>query len=176
MVLPSPLSAARAISFCATSPNAVVLTVWPSGAGHLAEVKEWLDRAGVRILHASSVPLASPMAELLAVMALYDGEEWLETNCWYMEQPLPTGPPEGPFAGAKWKHALCFKGSCEPHAIVIDASTATSSLWTSKYAVRSALARASGNPGNSCIHLTEYVLVLEFWPAGHAVSTQPSDP
>lgn len=28
-----------------------------------------------------------------------DGEDWLETNCWYMEGPLPEGPPDGPFAG-----------------------------------------------------------------------------
>ena len=61
-------------------------------------------------------------------MALYDGEDWLESNCWYMEQPLPEGPPSGPLAGAKWKHALCFKGDYEPHAIVTDVSDVSSSL------------------------------------------------
>lgn len=154
--LPSPLSAASAASFCATSPSAVVLTVWPSGTGHLAEVKTWLDSCGARILHASPIPLQSPLAEILAVMALYDGEEWLESNCWYMEQPLPSGPPSGPYAGAKWKRELCFKGtSREPHAIVLDVSATTESVWTAKYAIRARLARASGNPGNSCIHLTD---------------------
>ena len=156
MLLPSPLSAAAAVSFCATSPSAVVLTVWPSGTGHLANVKDWLDGLGARILHASPVPLTTETSELLTVMALYDGEEWLESNCWYMEQPLPSGPPPAPYAGAKWKRALCFKGSTrEPHAIVLDVSAATASVWSSKYAIRAALARASGNPGNSCIHLTD---------------------
>ena len=157
MGLPSPLSASAALSFCATSPSAVVLTVWPSGTGHLADVKAWLDGLGAQILHSSPVPLATPTAELLTVMALYDGEEWLESNCWYMEQPLPSGPPEAPYAGAKWKRALCFKNSRsrEPHAIVLDVSTSSSSVWSAKYSIRAELARASGNPGNSCIHLTD---------------------
>ena len=31
-----------------------------------------------------------------------------------MEQPLEEGPPDGPYAGAKWKRALCFRGhTCE---------------------------------------------------------------
>ena len=155
--LPSPYTAARAINFCATSPQAVVLTVWPSGTGHLNEVQQWLEGSGAKILHASPVPLASPLAELLSVMAIYDGEEWLESNCWYMEQPLPNGPPDGPYAGGKWKQALCFKNtsSREPHAIVCDVGAATSSLWSGKYSIRSKLARLSHNPGNSCIHLTD---------------------
>ena len=40
-------------------------------------------------------------------------------------------------------------------AIVLDVSKTTSSVWSSKYAIRSEMARASGNPGNSCIHLTD---------------------
>ncbi len=156
MMMPSPLSAPSAAAFCASSPSAVVLTVWPSGTGQLAAVKDWCDEIGCKILHASSVPLTSPTAEILAVMALYDGEDWLESNCWYMEQPLPEGPPSGPYAGAQWKRALCFKGaSREPHAIVLDVSEATTSVWSAKYSIRAALARASGNPGNSCIHLTD---------------------
>ena len=35
----------------------------------------------------------------------------LETNGRYTEQPLPGGPPDGPYAGAKWKRALCFRGA-----------------------------------------------------------------
>ena len=96
-------------------------------------------------------------AELLTVMALYNGEEWLESNCWYMEQPLPTGPPTGPFAGAKWKRALCYRNDADhrPHACVCDVSACGGSLWSSKYGIRRTLANKSGNPGNSCIHLTD---------------------
>lgn len=99
------LSAAAALRFCATSTDAVVLTVWPSGTGQLKDVEQWLTGAQAKVLYSAPVELTSQAAELLTVMALYDGEEWLESNCWYMEQPLPSGPPSGPFAGAKWKQA-----------------------------------------------------------------------
>ena len=147
----------QALSFAATSPTAVVLTVWPSGTGQLPLVREWLDRTATTVVHEQSAPIASELAELLLVMALYDGEDWLESNCWYQEQPLPTGPPQGPFAGAKWKQALCFRNptSRDPHVFVCDTRTSTSSLWREKYSLRAQLARESGNPGNSCIHLTE---------------------
>lgn len=36
-----------------------------------------------------------------------------------------------------------------------DASACGGALWSSKYAIRRALASKSGNPGNSCIHLTD---------------------
>ena len=161
MRVPNPggaqLSTAGALDFCASSPAAVVLTVWPSGTNHISEVMQWLDGCGARVVHSQSVPLATPLSELLTVMALYDGEEWLESNCWYAEQPLPDGPPSGPYAGAQWKRALCFKNdsSRAPQAVVVDTGAATSSLWTGKYAIRSSLASLSGNPGNSCIHLTD---------------------
>lgn len=149
------LSASAAIAFCASSPKAVVLTVWPSGTGHLADVVEWAEASGAAIVHSSAVPLASEAAELLSVLALYDGEDWLESNCWYAEQPLPGGPPDGPYAGAQWKRDLCFRGAGRaPHALVLDVGGA-SSLWASKYSLRARLASASGNPGNSCIHLTD---------------------
>ena len=152
---PTTLSAASAISYCATSPAAVVLTVWPSGTLCLDRVYEWLESSGAEILHSSTVPLSTPISELLSIMALYDGEDWLESNCWYAEQPLPDGPPSGPYAGAQWKRALCFRNADrQPQAVVVDASAA-SSLWRSKYTIRSELARVSGNPGNSCIHLTD---------------------
>lgn len=157
MLLPSStLSAAQAISFCGTSPSAVIVTVWPSGGSEIDSVVGYLEQTcGASILHASPVQLKSPLAQLLSVMALYDGEEWLESNRWYMEQPLPTGPPNGPYAGAKWKHNLCYKGELAPHAIVADVSAASSSVWAGKYALRASLSHASGNPGNSCIHLTD---------------------
>lgn len=150
-------SAAAAMNFCASSSAAVVVTVWPSGTGQLREVRDWLSGAGAKICYESPVALATDTSELLTIMALYNGEDWLQSNCWYMEQPLPTGPPQGPWAGAKWKRALCFRNdaSRHPHAIVVDVSDATSSLWRSKYSIRHALATASGNPGNSCIHLTD---------------------
>ena len=102
-------------------------------------------------------------AAVPVVRALYHGEEWLESNCWYNEQPLDTGPPEGPHAGAKWKKELCFKGSLKEeeqdgyvlHIFVVDARNATSSLWTMKYSTRSAMAKKTGNPGNSCMHITD---------------------
>ena len=157
MQLPSPRSAAAAVAFCASSPDAVVLTVWPSGTNQGPEILKWIEGSGAQIVHSSPVPLTSELAELLTVMALYDGEEWLESNCWYMEQPLPSGPPSGPFAGAQWKRALCFRNAAsrEPHAVVLDVASATTSLWSSKYSIRAELARLSGNPGNSCIHLTD---------------------
>ena len=178
MLAPSTLSPARAINFCATSPSAVVVTVWPSGAGELATVIDYIEQTcGASVLHTSAVALQSPLAQLLSVMALYDGEEWLESNCWYMEQPLPEGPPSGPYAGAKWKHALCFKGDLLPQVIVADVAAATSSVWAGKYALRASLARASGNPGNSCIHLTDQQdeAVLAAYRSGERLRAYGSD-
>ena len=151
------LTSAAALRFCATSPAAIVLTVWPSGTGHTDLVRDWLSDANVRILYEAPVELNTEISELLTVMALYDGEEWLESNCWYSEQPLPSGPPEGPWAGAKWKRALCYRNQDDrrPHAFVADISGASSSLWSGKYTIRRKLASLSGNPGNSCIHLTD---------------------
>jgi hypothetical protein len=88
-----------AMRFCSTSPSAVVLTVWPSGTGELAEVVKWIAKTKARIVHSCSVDIASRRAALLLVMALYEGEDWLVSNCWYDEQPLDSGPPSPPFAG-----------------------------------------------------------------------------
>lgn len=121
-------------------------------------VRDWLSGANARVVHEAPVLLTTEISELLTIMALYDGEDWLESNVWYMEQPLPSGPPSGPWAGAKWKRELCYRNrdnDQQPRAIVVDVSTATSSLWSGKYAVRRTLASKSGNPGNSCIHLTD---------------------
>lgn len=150
--------AQSALCFTASSPAAVVLTVWPSGTGELATVRAWLDSTAARIVHEQPVPLKTELAELLMVMALYEGEEWVETNCWYSEQTLPTGPPEAPYAGAKWKRALCFRNAAAsraPHCFVLDVTPCSRSLWSDKYQLRAQLARDSGNPGNSCIHLTD---------------------
>lgn len=108
-------------------------------------------------MHEQAVTVESDTSALLLVMALYAGEEWLESNCWYHEQPLPGGPPQGPYAGAKWKKELCFRGDFghEPYAFVLDVAGASSSLWADKYRIRSELAARSGHPGNSCIHLSD---------------------
>lgn len=58
---------------------------------------------------------------------------------------------------AKWKRDLCFRNpnSLNPEVYILDVTGAKRSLWSDKYAIRSSLARRSGNPGNSCIHLTD---------------------
>ena len=145
------------LRFASSSTTAAVLTVWPSGTSELPTVRSWLDAAAARIVHEQSVQLTSELAEMALVLALYDGEEWIESNCWYEEQPLPTGRPAGPYAGAKWKRDLCFRSSTNsrnPYVFVLDTGP-SSSLWSDKYRVRSMLARDSGNPGNSCIHITD---------------------
>ena len=149
----APDARARALTFCQTCPTAVVLTVWPSGRGALDMARQFLTDAGARVVHETEVPLA-PHAHILSVLALYWGEEWLESNCYYYEQPLPDGPPAGPFAGAQWKTRLCFKSEAPLHVFVADAADAPA-LWQRKYAVRARMADATGNAGNSCIHLTD---------------------
>jgi len=100
-----------ALAFARSSPDAVILTVWPSATGHAAcgdTVRRWLSANNAQVLHEQTVAIESERAALLLVMALYAGEEWLESNQWYGEQPLPSGPPDGPWAGAKWKQVwLC---------------------------------------------------------------------
>ena len=157
-----------AFQFCLTSPNAVILTLWPSGGKNCVKMaKEYLQSSGAVILYYTTVQLEE-CAAVPVVRALYHGEEWLESNCWYHEQPLDTGPPEGPHAGAKWKKELCFKNSgvsnanINPslsesyilHVFVADVKS-TSSLWGTKYSIRAEMARKTGNPGNSCMHITD---------------------
>ena len=154
-------STSKALEFCLTSPNAVILTLWPSGGKDCVEMaNEYLERCGAIIKYYSTIKLKSHAA-VPVVRALYHGEDWLESNCWYDEQPLETGPPNGPHAGAKWKKALCFKNIEDAdwpyytlHTFVVDASKA-STLWSKKYTTRAAMSRKTGNPGNSCMHITD---------------------
>ena len=108
-------------------------------------------------MHESSVALAEH-AHVLLVMALYHGEEWLTSNCYYYESPLPGGPPKGPFAGARWKEELAFRpsdGTVPPlHVFVFDAKNCCR-LDSDKYSCRSEMASAVGAPGNCCLHLTD---------------------
>ena len=135
------------------------------GASEAARVEEWITSTGCTIPYAFDVPCSStPLSPLLVALALYNGEDWLETNCWYYEQPLFSGPPPPPHAGAEWKKALCFKGPDQStlKTFVIDTSSTSGSLWREKISIRSDLAASTGNLGNSCIHLTDSQEGLSF--------------
>jgi len=150
----------EALEFCLTSPNAVILTLWPSGGKECVDMaKTYLKDCAAELLFDKTIEFIRESAEHV-VRALYHGEEWLESNCWYHEQPLKTGPPDGPYAGAKWKKELCFKNKNDSsanyilHIFVVNAKNAAS-LWQRKYSTRAAMARKTGNPGNSCMHITD---------------------
>merc|ERR1712216_702278 len=90
-------------------------------------------------------------------MAMYWGGDWLESNCWYHEQPLEElglEKPTGVWSGAKWKAALCFREEAPMYVFVVNAKNAPG-LWYQKYHVRAEMATHSGNAGNSCMHLTD---------------------
>ena len=149
-----------ALDFCLTSPNAVILTLWPSGGEKCVEMaKNYLKSCGADIKFYKEIKIKKHAA-VPVVRALYHGEDWLESNCWYDEQPLKTGPPSGPHAGAKWKKELCFNSDDEDkdnynlRIFIVNAKKATS-LWRKKYSTRSEMARKTGNPGNSCMHITD---------------------
>jgi len=164
-----------ALRFARTNPNAVVLSLWPSAIGHAETqvdvARAWLRRAGATILHESSLHVPDGASTLL-VLAMYWGEDWLRTNCWYGEQPLEglgvpgLSRPTGAWPGAKWKKELCFRPGPSPgeeaaatrmHVLVADVGDGDgrSRLWSEKYAVRTAMARDTGRAGNSCMHLTD---------------------
>ena len=161
----SDRTAAAAIHHCRTCPTAVVVTLWPSGSRCVDIARKFIAECGAKIVseHAVTLPPSSGatrnvIGELLTC-AMYDGEEWLESNCWYSEQPLEDlgiglSRPRGPWAGAKWKAALCFRDDGAPlHVFVLDVASAKRSLWSGKYGARAAMSAHSGNAGNSCMHL-----------------------
>ena len=159
---------ASALAFCRESPTAVIATVWPTAHSQVSAARAWLDTTGCTLVHEASIYL-SPQAAVPAILALYHGEEWLDSNCWYMESPLPEGPPQGPFAGAKWKAQLAFREDAPMHVFVLDAAGA-SRLWSSKYAIREKLRASVGSLGNSCLHLTDDQSdALNAWRQGHGV-------
>jgi len=116
------------LKFTRTNPNAVVLTLWPSAIGYENESnptqtqqvdvsKAYLHRSGATLLYESSLEIPETVSTLF-VMAMYWGEEWLKTNCWYQEQPLEDlGIPGltrqscsvSSWPGAQWKKELCFR-------------------------------------------------------------------
>ena len=113
-------SISDALEFCLISPNAVILTLWPSGGEKCVDMaKDYLKSCGAEIKFYKTINIKSHAA-VPVVRALYHGEDWLESNCWYHEQPLKTGPPDGPHAGAKWKKELCFKSNeVDPESYVL---------------------------------------------------------
>ena len=152
-------AAAEAIRFCHATPSARVACVWPTGHTQLDTARSFIQQQGGELVHEASVALADH-AHVLLVMALYHGEDWLTSNCYYYESPLPGGPPSGPFAGARWKEELAFRpaaaGGVVPplHMFVFDAQKCRR-LDSDKYSCRSSMAAAVDAPGNCCLHLTD---------------------
>eukprot|EP00945_MAST-04E_sp_MAST-4E-sp1_P005995 g5995.t1 len=148
---------AEALNFCQVSKSAVTICLWPSGSGEneVGFVRDWISgTCGAKIIHEHKL-YVKPKAGPLIMLTLYDGEPWLETNCWYNEQPLETGKPTGRWPGAKWKHRLCFKEDREMHVFVVDVANAFEDVWSDKYRVRDLLAERTGHFGNSCMHLSD---------------------
>ena len=148
----------QALRFAAESEHAVVLTAFPGcQEPHLQLVRDWLGALeDVGVILEKKVVIETRAAQILAVLALYAGEEWLVSNCWYHEQPLATGEPEGAYPGAQWKRDLCFRGDeAEVTVFVLYVGKGKPSPWKAKYAFRSRLSSLTGRPGNSCIHITD---------------------
>ena len=146
-----------AIRFCQSSKSAVTLCVWPSASSpeEISYVKQKIQNyIGAKILYEAKLALLPHTAPLI-MMAVYDGEDWLRTNCWYMEQPLKEGKPTGAWPGAKWKGALCFQEEQPMHIFVLDVSSAKQDLWSEKYSLRSELSQRTGYMGNSCMHVSD---------------------
>ena len=151
LMMASASSPERALAFCRASKTAVIATVWPTAQSQVAEARSWLVGARCKIVHEQAVDLR-PAAAVPTMLALYHGEEWLESNCWYLESPLPEGPPAGPYAGAKWKAALAFREDAPLHVFVVDVSDAPR-LWAGKYAIREKLRQAVGRGPASALYL-----------------------
>ena len=106
-----------ALDHCDRSADAVVAIVWPTAHSHVDLARQLLQRAGATITYEVEVQRdiglgtdATAATALLVTQALYAGEDWLDSNCWYSESPLPGGPPStGPFRGAQWKSSLVYR-------------------------------------------------------------------
>eukprot|EP00943_MAST-04B_sp_MAST-4B-sp1_P008395 g8395.t1 len=147
----------KAIKFCQTSEHAVTICIWPSAANEtiIQYVKKCLENdIGADIIYETKLYL-EPHTSALIMMAVYENEEWLESNCWYNEQPLKDGKPSGAWPGAKWKGKLCFQEDQPLHIYVADVSNAKKSIWDAKYYLRSELSKRSGYFGNSCMHVSD---------------------
>ena len=90
--------AIAAIEFCHATPSARVACVWPTGHAEIATARAFLEKQQGKIVHEAEVRLEEH-AQILLVMALYHGEAWLSSNCYYWESPLrarPSLPPQPP--------------------------------------------------------------------------------
>ena len=160
--LMSSVGVENALRFARTSPDAVVLSLWPSADGQITTARSFLEQTGATIVFETDLVVPKEVSSLM-VMDMYWGEDWLETNCWYGEQPLENlgiglRRPTGYWPGAKWKKELCFRGNgTKMHVLVANISSVSqrSSLWSNKYLVRAEMSRDSGHAGNSCMHLTD---------------------
>jgi hypothetical protein len=151
-------AAASAIAFCKAVPTARVACVWPTGHSQVDTARAFLHGQNADIIYDAPVQLESH-ANILTVMALYHGEDWLSSNCYYWESPLPGGPPDpsSAFPGAQWKAELAFRGApaAPPlHVFVFDAKRSRR-IDGDKYSARSAMASAVDADGNCCLHLTD---------------------
>lgn len=136
--------AANALEFARRAESAVLATLWPIAATVPANLETVRAAFGVSILFETEVVLA-PNAGPAVCTAIYDGEEWLESNCWYGESPLPSGKPIGALPGAQWKSALTFPSGASEHTMrVIEPPTLL--MTTNPVAVSHEKMIPSGNP------------------------------
>jgi len=77
----STLLGAPALEFCRSKETAVIATLWPTANSQVGAARQWLADSGATIVHEQSV-YVRPEAAVPAMLALYHGEEWLESNCW----------------------------------------------------------------------------------------------
>ena len=77
----SMLLGAPALEFCRSKETAVIATLWPTANSQVGAARQWLADSGATIVHEQSV-YVRPEAAVPAMLALYHGEEWLESNCW----------------------------------------------------------------------------------------------
>ena len=124
----------QALRAARMDPQAVVLSLWPSAipivesdnsntqpkdeeetttASQIQVGRTYLHECGYTILYETSIDIPREVATLF-VLAMYWGEAWLRTNCWYPEQPLEDlgiglRKPTGAWPGATWKTELCFR-------------------------------------------------------------------
>jgi hypothetical protein len=75
------IDAARALEFCRSSKTAVIATVWPTASKQASEAKDWLIGSGCDVIYEHLLTF-KPSAAVPTILALYHGEQWLESNCW----------------------------------------------------------------------------------------------
>jgi hypothetical protein len=51
----SVMRSAEALTFCQTSPTAVIVTVWPTAYDHTQMARDWLKSSGAKVLYETEV-------------------------------------------------------------------------------------------------------------------------